>query len=90
MPQENGFGRSSSAGARTLPLRGNAVRQSEWSRLREWLLRERAERAQDLAVGKPRTLDAYREAVGYIAALDAIESFMSKLTGGNNSEGEDL
>lgn len=43
--------------------------------------RLRAQRAEDMTLGKMKTLDAYREGVGFIAAMDAIETEIKKLSG---------
>ena len=45
----------------------------------------RATAAQDLALGKPKTIEAYRELVGYIRALDEVETEIGNLIGQSKS-----
>lgn len=46
----------------------------------------RATAAQDMAMGKPKTLEAYRELVGYVRALDEIETDIASVLNETQSD----
>lgn len=61
-------------------------RLDEISRIRAAVLHQRGERAGEIADGKFKTFEAYRENVGYVAGLDFAIEQITKITG---SDGED-
>lgn len=60
----------------------------EFTRLLDFVRATRVDRAQDLAIGKWQTESEARTLVGWIRALDAVESEMAKLTGSTQTYGE--
>lgn len=63
---------------------------SEFERILVFVRKERAQEAEKLCIGTPKTWEAYREAVTRIQTFDAIESEMAKITGTANTGEEDL
>lgn len=62
------------------------MRQDEISRIRASILKERADRAGQVAVGQCKTFDAYNHEVGYVKALDFAIDQITRITG---SDGDD-
>ena len=60
----------------------------EFTRLLEFVRATRVDRAQDLAIGKWQNESDARTLVGWIRALDAVESEMAKITGSSQTFGE--
>lgn len=54
---------------------------SEFERLLKFVRELRADEAQAVAIGKPKTWDEFCRSVGRIKALDDVESEMSRITG---------
>lgn len=52
-----------------------------FTRLLNFVRAQRAEKAGDVAIGKPKSWDAYQIEVGYIRAMDAVESEIARITG---------
>ena len=54
---------------------------SEFERILTFVRERRADRAQQVTIGRPKTWDEYQRDIAYIKAMDDVESEMARITG---------